>query len=40
MLYFLKREIEERLALPLFSEDYMAHFRRIPKTVSVLLICS
>lgn len=40
VLFFLKREIEERLALPLFSEDYMQHFRKIPKTVAILLICS
>jgi pimeloyl-ACP methyl ester carboxylesterase len=40
LLYFLKREIEGRLGLPLFAEDYMAHFRKIPRTVSLLLICS
>ncbi len=41
LLYFLKREIEEeKLKFPLFAEDYLHHFKKIPRTTPVLLICS
>jgi hypothetical protein len=40
ILYFLKKEIEGRLNIPLFSEDYMQHFKKIPKSISIMLICS
>jgi hypothetical protein len=40
ILYFLKKEVEARLNMPLFSEDYMQYYKKIPKNMSIMLICS
>lgn len=38
--YFLKKEIEERVKFPLFAEDYLALFKKVSRTISVLFLCS
>lgn len=40
LMYFLRKEIEEKLKFPLFMEDYLSRFKRIPKSVSVLMMFS
>ena len=40
LTYFLTKEIEERLKFPLFAEDYLALFKKVPKNISTLFLCS
>ena len=40
IFHFLKNEIEERLNFSVFDDDYLARFKKIPYSISVLFIAS
>jgi hypothetical protein len=40
LCYFIRKEVEQRLNFPLFQVDYLHLFKKLPKNLSILFICS